>query len=53
MQDIGTNEIRGLDGCTLQPRGGREATMEEGEVQISFLLPQLFHFLVEIARSGK
>ena len=26
--------------------------MEEGEVQISFLLPQLFHFLVEIALPG-
>ena len=27
--------------------------MEEGEVQISSLIPQLFHFLVETALSGK
>ena len=36
-----------------QPRGDRGATMEEGEVQIFFLMPQLFHFLVEIALPGK
>ena len=27
--------------------------MEEGEVQISSLIPQLFHFLVEMTLSGK
>ena len=27
-----TNEIRGFDGCSSQPRGERGATMEEGEV---------------------
>ena len=36
-----------------QPRGDRGATMEEGEVQIYSLIPQLFHFLVEMTPSGK
>ena len=45
MQVIGTNERRGLDGCSSQPRGERGATKEEGEVQIFFLIATVISFL--------
>ena len=44
----------GLDWCSSQPRGDRGATMEEGvRYRFSLLLPQFFHFLVEMALSGE
>ena len=36
-----------------QPRGDRGATMEEGEVQIFFLIAIIINFLVGIALPGK
>ena len=48
MQVTGTNEIRGLDGCTVifsQPWGDREQPcMEEGEVHIFFLIATIINF---------